>query len=133
MNKNKNMKISNGNIISNDIEDQSHARDDSHDPNPNAIPSGDYEPFDFEINQEFVEENKKININLVRPMQNYKQKYAPFTRSQRIKRRMEVYKLHFKHGVPATRIAQLMKVDRNTINNDLKILYCEALKDYNPA
>jgi hypothetical protein len=45
---------------------------------------------------------------------------------------MEVYKLHFEHGVPATRIAGLMKVDRNTINNDLKILYREALTDYSP-
>jgi hypothetical protein len=44
---------------------------------------------------------------------------------------MEVYKLHFEHGVPATRIAELMKVDRNTINNDLKILYRGALNDYN--
>jgi hypothetical protein len=45
---------------------------------------------------------------------------------------MEVYKLHFEHGMPATRIAELMKVDRNTINNDLKILYSKALNDYNP-
>jgi len=45
---------------------------------------------------------------------------------------MEVYKLHFENGVPATRIAQLIKVDRNTINNDLKILYRKALNDYDP-
>jgi hypothetical protein len=62
----------------------------------------------------------------------YKQKFAPFTKAQRRKRRMEVYKLHFEQGVPATRIAELMKVDRNTINNDLKILYRKALNDYNP-
>jgi hypothetical protein len=47
-------------------------------------------------------------------------------------RRIELYKLHFEHGIPATRIAEMMKVDRNTINNDLKILYREALNDYNP-
>jgi hypothetical protein len=34
--------------------------------------------------------------------------------------------------MPATRIAEMMNVDRNTINNDLKILYREALKDYDP-
>lgn len=33
--------------------------------------------------------------------------------------------------MPATRIAQLMNVDRNTINNDLKFLYRQALNDYN--
>jgi hypothetical protein len=93
-------------------------------------PNHNYEPFDFEIDQEFIEENKKIN--LVRPRQNPRQKFAPFTKSQRRKRRMEVYRLHFEKGMPAIRIAHLMKVDRNTINNDLRILYSKALNEYNP-
>ena len=124
--------MSNENTNGRDIADHSQTRDRLHNPSPNPIPTRNYEPFDFEINQEFIEENKKINPNLVRHGQNHKQKFAPFTKSQRRKRRMEVYKLHFEHGVPATRIAELMNVDRNTINNDLKILYHEALKDYNP-
>ena len=65
--------------------------------------------------------------NLVKP----RHKYSPFTRAQRKERRDEVYRLHFENGMPATRIAELMKVDRNTINNDLKILYKKAIKDYN--
>jgi hypothetical protein len=69
----------------------------------------------------------KKESNLVRP----RQKFSPFTRIQRKERRDEVYKLHFEHAMPATRIAELMKVDRNTINNDLKILYGKAIKDYN--
>jgi hypothetical protein len=85
--------------------------------------------FDFEINPEFIEENKKID--LVTPRQYYKGKFAPFTRSQRRKRRMEVYRLHFENGIPAIRIAEMMNVDRNTINNELKILYHKALQDYN--
>jgi hypothetical protein len=132
MNKNKNMKMSNENTNGKDIADHSQTRDRLHNPSPNSIPNRNYEPFDFEINKEFIEENKKINPNLVRHGQNHKQKFAPFTKSQRRKRRMEVYKLHFEHGVPATRIAELMKVDRNTINNDLKILYRKALNDYDP-
>ena len=90
----------------------------------------DFEPFDLKIDQEFIEENKKID--LVRHRQNHKHKFAPFTRSQRRKRRMEVYRLHFEKGIPAIRIADMMSVDRNTINNDLKILYNKALNDYNP-
>jgi lipopolysaccharide assembly outer membrane protein LptD (OstA) len=128
----KNIKKSNQNTNGNDIEDNTQTRDHLHNPCPNSIPTRNYEPFDFEINQEFIEENKKINLNLVKHGQNRKRKFAPFTKSQRRKRRMEVYKLHFEHGVPATRIAELMKVDRNTINNDLKILYRQALKDYSP-
>jgi len=132
MNKNKNMKMSNENTNGRDIADHSQTRDRLHNPSLNSIPTRNYEPFDFEINQEFIEENKKINLNLVRHRQDSRHKFAPFTKSQRRKRRIEVYKLHFEHGIPATRIAQMMKVDRNTINNDLKILYREALADYSP-
>ena len=124
--------MSNENTNGRVIADHSQTRDRLHNPSPNPIPTRNYEPFDFEINQEFIEENKKINLNLVKHRQNHRQKFAPYTRSQRRKRIMEVYKLHFEHGVPATRIAQLIKVDRNTINNDLKILYQEALNDYDP-
>ncbi|HET8847657.1 MAG TPA: hypothetical protein VFM20_02605 [Nitrososphaeraceae archaeon] len=92
--------------------------------------NANYRTHDFEIDNDFIEENKKIN--LVKHRQDFKGKFAPFTKSQRRKRRMEVYKLHFEHGVPATRIADMMNVDRNTINNDLKILYQKALRDYDP-
>jgi hypothetical protein len=125
-NKNKNMKKRRENINGNNITDQSQPLDLLHNPSPDSIPDRNYGPFDFEVNQNFIDENKKINLNLVKHRQNHKQKFAPYTRSQRRKRRMEVYKLHFEHGMPATRIAQLMKVDRNTINNDLKILYHES-------
>ena len=72
-----------------------------------------------------VANNKEID--LVTP----RHKFAPFTRAERKHRRDEVYRLHFENGIPATRIAELMKVDRNTINNDLKILYNKAIRDYN--
>jgi hypothetical protein len=131
-NKNKNIKKGSKKINGNGIADQSQSRDGLHNPSPNLVSNLNYGPYDFGINQEFIEENKKLNLNLVRHGQDHKQKFAPFTRSQRRKRRIEVYKLHFEHGIPATRIAELMKVDRNTINNDLKILYHEALNDYDP-
>jgi hypothetical protein len=91
--------------------------------------SNNYSPLDFAV--EFIEDNKKID--LVRHRQDCNRKFAPYTKSQRRKRRMEVYKLHFEHGIPATRISEMMNVDRNTINNDLKILYRKALRDYDPA
>ena len=127
-NLNNNNKNSNEEIKGNAIADQSQKRKDLHRANANG-PNHNDEPFDFEISQEFIEQNKKMNHNLVR----HRHKFAPFTRSQRKKRRMEVYKLHFEHGMPATRIAEMMKVDRNTINNDLKILYNDALNDYDPT
>ena len=74
-----------------------------------------------------TEENTKRSGDLVR----HRHKLAPFTKAQRKKRRTEVYRLHFENGMPATRIAELMNVDRNTINKDLKFLYRQALNDYN--
>jgi len=112
------------------IASQSQTPDGLHNSSQNPIHNGNYGPFEFEISQEFIEENKKIN--LVKPRHYPKQKFAPFTKAQRRKRRMEVYRLHFENGIPAMRIAHLMKVDRNTINNDLRILYNKALNDYNP-
>ena len=68
-----------------------------------------------------------VKLDLVKP----RQKFAPFTHAERKERRDEVYKLHFEYGIPATRIAEMMNVDRNTINNDLKILYNRSIRDYN--
>jgi hypothetical protein len=90
------------------------------------------EVIDSKMSQKGSNDEGNISIkkpNLVKPRQ--KNKYSPFTRAQRKERRDEVYRLHFDNGMPATRIAELMKVDRNTINNDLKILYKKAMKDYN--
>ena len=129
---NKKTETTNGHVHSNDNSNQAQARDGSQELNSNSDAGRKYGTFDFGINQEFIQENIKNKHNLGRPRHNHKQKFAPFTRSQRRKRRMEVYKLHFEHGVPATRIAEMMNVDRNTINNDLKILYQQSLNDYNP-
>jgi hypothetical protein len=131
-NVNNNTKESNESINGSNIVHHSQSREGMHNSRGNTIANHNCELFDFEINQEFIEQNKNINLNLVRHRQNNRQKFAPFTKSQRRKRRMEVYKLHFENGMPATRIAELMKVDRNTINNDLKILYHQALNDYDP-
>lgn len=105
--------MSSGNINGNEIANQTQIRESPKIPSPNPDPN-------------------QLNLNLVKHRQNSRHKFAPFTKSQRRKRRTEVYKLHFEHGMPATRIAEIMNVDRNTINNDLKFLYQKSLNDYNP-
>jgi len=76
--------------------------------------------------------NDEGNMSIKKPnLVRLGHKNAPFTRIQRKERRDEVYRLHFENGMPAIRIAQLMKVDRNTINNDLKILYNKAIRNHN--
>ena len=75
------------------------------------------------ITPEFIDENRKLD--LVRPSQ----KFAPWSKGQRRKRRQEVFRLHFEQGYSAVKIAELMKVDRNTINTDIRIIYEKMSKD----
>lgn len=75
------------------------------------------------VSEAFIEQNKKVN--LVRP----RQKFAPWTKGQRRKRRQEVFRLHFSEGMTALAIAELMKVDRNTINQDINWLYSKMAAD----
>jgi hypothetical protein len=85
---NNNTEKNNEKIKGNATADQSQGRDGFHIQNSIPFPNHNYGPFDFEINQEFIEENKKMNVNLVRHRHNHKHKFAPFTRSRRRKRRI---------------------------------------------
>ena len=55
---------------------------------------------------------------------------GPYTKKQRLDRRNEVLKLHFEYGYPATKIASLMKINRNTINDDINQGYEQLSKDW---
>jgi len=58
-------------------------------------------------------------------------KGGPYTKKQRLDRQNEVLKLHFEYGYPATKIADLMKINRNTINDDINQGYEQLSKDWN--
>lgn len=72
------------------------------------------------VDPSFIEENKQTN--LVKP----RKKFSPYTKAERTKRRQEVYRLHFERGLPVLKIATLMKVDKNTIYEDVRLLYREV-------
>ncbi|MDH3764431.1 MAG: hypothetical protein OER82_01295 [Nitrosopumilus sp.] len=48
---------------------------------------------------------------------------GPYSKSELEKRRNEVYRYHFEYGYSARKIAELMKINRNTINGDIKHWY----------
>lgn len=56
-------------------------------------------------------------------------KGGPSTKLQQEKRRKEVHRLHIEFGYPAVKIAEMMKTNRNTINNDIKIIYSEIAQE----
>ena len=61
-------------------------------------------------------------------------KGGPYTKDEKTKRQNEVFRLHIELGYSAVKISEMMKVNRNTINDDIKFLYSnlkEELKESN--
>ncbi len=58
-------------------------------------------------------------------------KGGPYSKNEKEKRREEVYRLHFEYRYSARKIAELMKVNRNTINGDIDFLYSEIGENVN--
>ena len=54
---------------------------------------------------------------------------GPYPKDERVKRQNEVSRLHFEYGYSATKISEMMKVNRNTINQDIKTLYSELKEE----
>lgn len=54
---------------------------------------------------------------------------GPYTKKDKEKRQNDVYTLHFEKGYSAVRIAEMLGVNRNTINEDIKHLYVQAVEE----
>ena len=76
----------------------------------------------LDVDSEFIEENKILNSKKVR-------NGGPYTKAERDKRLLEVSRLHFEYGYSARKIADLMKINRNTVNSDLDVLYLRVFKN----
>ena len=80
---------------------------------------------EFNISEDFIETNKKLKPDTRR------KKGGPYTKQEIIDRKNEVYRLHFEYGYSARKIADLMKVNRNTINGDVDYWYSKILENFN--
>ncbi len=56
-------------------------------------------------------------------------KGGPYTKYEQEERREEVFKLHFEYGYPAVRIAKLLNVNRNTIDEDIRHFRSEMYEE----
>ena len=76
------------------------------------------------VGKEFIREN----------IESYKNKShksgGPYNKQERLARRNEVFRLHFEYGYPAVKIADMMKVNHNTINNDINYLYSQLSREW---
>ena len=80
---------------------------------------------EFNISDDFIETNKKFKPDTRR------KKGGPYTKQEIIDRKNEVYRLHFEYGYSARKIADLMKVNRNTINGDVDYWYSKIIDNTN--
>ena len=58
-------------------------------------------------------------------------KGGPYSKNERDFRRKEVYRFHFDYGYSARKIAELMKINRNTVNGDIDYWYSKIIKNNN--
>jgi predicted DNA-binding protein YlxM (UPF0122 family) len=55
---------------------------------------------------------------------------GPYTKKEQEKRKDKVYSLHFEKGYSAVRIAEMINVSRNTVNEDIKYWYAQISTDF---
>ena len=58
-------------------------------------------------------------------------KGGPYTKKEQEERRLEVSHLHFEEKLSAVKIAELLNVNRNTINDDIKFWCSQLAKEMN--
>jgi len=80
---------------------------------------------EFNISDDFIETNKKFKPDTRR------KKGGPYTKQEIIDRKNEVHRLHFEYGYSARKIADLMKVNRNTVNGDIDYWYSKIVQNFN--
>jgi len=80
--------------------------------------------FDFGVTKEFIEESNAIFKN------RSAKRGGPYSKKDREARRNEVFRLHFEYGYSAVKIAEMMKINRNTINGDIQYWYSKVVKKW---
>lgn len=56
-------------------------------------------------------------------------KGGPYTKQEQDERRKQVYQLHFEQGKSAVKIAEILNVSRNTINEDIRFWYTQLARE----
>jgi len=78
-----------------------------------------------QITFDFLKENEKLYQTISKS-----KKGGPYSKEQKDSRRNEVYKLYFDYGYSGRRIAEMMKINRNTIQGDIDFWYNQVAKNF---
>ncbi len=76
-----------------------------------------------QLSPDFIQENKNHVYSIQKTG-------GPYSKKDRFVRRQEVYRLHFEMSYTAVKIAELMKINRNTINSDIKYWYSKLATEW---
>lgn len=57
-------------------------------------------------------------------------KGGPYTKKEQDSRRQEVFRLHFEKGYSAVKISEMLNVNRNTINEDIRYWYSQLAQEF---
>ena len=80
----------------------------------------------LQVTDEFLAQN-----SIYAKIKKLSKKGGPYSKNDKEKRMNEVYRLHFEYGYSARKIAELMKVNRNTINADIDYWFSRISKNVN--
>ena len=83
---------------------------------------------EFEVSKEFLEENKS---NLSQFISKSRKKSGPYSKEDKEKRREEIHRLHFEYEYSARQIANMMNINRNTVNSDLNYWHSKIIESGN--
>jgi len=78
------------------------------------------------VSKGFVTGNQK----LCKTIKSKNKRGGPYSQTDRIARRNEVYKLYFEYGYSAKKISELMNINRNTINGDVQFWHGSVIKNW---
>ncbi|MGI0008151.1 MAG: hypothetical protein ACRD92_00855 [Nitrosopumilaceae archaeon] len=56
-------------------------------------------------------------------------KGGPYTKKEQEDRQQEVFRLHFEKGYSAVKISEILNVNRNTINEDIRHWYSQLAQE----
>ena len=80
----------------------------------------------LQVPDEFLEQNSDYA-----KMKRTSKKGGPYSKNDKHKRMNEVYRLHFEYGYSARKIAEMMNVNRNTVNADIDYWFSQISKNVN--
>ena len=82
------------------------------------------------VSKEFLAQEKQLGQTMPKSK---KKMGGPYPAQIKKTRRDEVFRLHFDYGYSARKIANMMNVNRNTINSDITFWYSQIQKDDSKA